>query len=401
MKRHTYRYRTAVAGAALAFCFLGGTSASAASLSIFDLLASVSQPRATLNYSTGTLTLPTLDIPQADANPLTFSSTWKAANAIAPNAVFYLADAQQIDNVGNPTAVFDPATFTVSMPNVYTSGSSNGTDGFATQKYQVIVEGSQLGLVRIESPVTCTAPQVLQNGQCVTPVATAVSCTGFTVLWGSYCTATIPTTASGQSVSFQSEVNNGYTGSAVLQCNNGTWRMPSGSCSVATPPTTTNPTNPTNPTTPSTTPSTTTSTSGLQPSEIVAAHNKWRSLVGVAGLTYSTTLAASAQAWVDQLKAKNNCNMQHSGTAGVGENLYWGTWTPTSADVVDMWASEKTYYDYTTNTCAAGEICGHYTQVVWKNTTSVGCGVAVCPTGGQVWICQYSPAGNYMGQKPY
>lgn len=398
MKRHYYR--TAVAGAAIALCFLGGTSASAASLSIFDLFASVSEPRAALDYSAGTLTLPTLDIPQADSNPLTFSSTWKAANALASNAVFYLVDAQQIANVSNPTAVFDPATFTVSMPNVYTSGSTNGTDGFAAQKYQVVVEGTQLGLIRIGAPLTCTAPQVLQDGQCVTPVTTAASCAGFTVLWGGYCSATVDTLASGQSTTFQSQSGNGYTGSATLQCNNGTWRMPSGSCNIAT--TTTPSTTTTTPsTTPTTTPTTpTTSTSGLQPSEMVAAHNKWRSMVGVAGLTYSTSLAASAQAWADQLKTKGNC-MQHSGTPGVGENLYRGTWTPTSADVVDTWASEKDYYNYASNSCASGQICGHYTQLVWKNTTSVGCGVAACSSGGEVWVCQYSPAGNYMGQRPY
>ena len=44
--------------------------------------------------------------------------------------------------------------------------------------------------------------------------------------------------------------------------------------------------------------------------------------------------------------------------------------------------------------------CGHYTQVVWANTLSVGCGVAVCPTGTIV-VCNYAPPGNYVGEKPY
>lgn len=396
MKRNIYRHRTIIASATFALCLLGGTPASADSLSIFDLFASVSAPRATLDYSTGTLTLPTLDIPQANSNPLTFSSKWKAANPTASGAVFYLVDAQQIANTSNPTAVFDPATFTVSMSSVYTSGSTNGTDGFAAQKYQVKVEGSQLGLIRLDTPATTSGTTSTST---TTTTTTAASCTGFTVIWGGSCSATVPTLASGQSTTFQSQSGNGYTGSATMQCNNGTWRMPSGSCN-ATATTTTPSTNTSTGTSTSGTTTPTTSTSGLQPSEMVAAHNKWRSMVGVAGLTYSTSLAASAQAWADQLKTKGNC-MQHSGTPGVGENLYWGTWTPTSADVVDMWASEKAYYDYATNSCASGQICGHYTQVVWRNTTSVGCGVAACTSGGEVWVCQYSPAGNYMGQKPY
>ncbi|MDO9190699.1 MAG: CAP domain-containing protein [Sulfurimicrobium sp.] len=46
-------------------------------------------------------------------------------------------------------------------------------------------------------------------------------------------------------------------------------------------------------------------------------------------------------------------------------------------------------------------MCGHYTQLVWKKTTAVGCGMAVCGSRDQIWVCQYSPAGNWAGQKPY
>lgn len=146
----------------------------------------------------------------------------------------------------------------------------------------------------------------------------------------------------------------------------------------------------------------------VNPGEIVAAHNIWRAEVGVGKLTYSDELAVSAQAWADHLKATRNCNMQHS-QGKEGENLYWaGAWSNgpaqnvKSKEVVDAWAGEKQDYDYTNNRCAPGKVCGHYTQVVWKNTTSVGCGMAVCENPkNQVWVCQYLPAGNWVGQKPY
>jgi pathogenesis-related protein 1 len=96
-----------------------------------------------------------------------------------------------------------------------------------------------------------------------------------------------------------------------------------------------------------------------------------------------------------------------------GENLFWGSaveWTDgrraqqnvSAKRVVEDWGSEKADYDYATNQCTQGKMCGHYTQIVWRNTTKVGCGVAVCEdTKEQVWVCQYQPAGNWVGKRPY
>jgi hypothetical protein len=72
--------------------------------------------------------------------------------------------------------------------------------------------------------------------------------------------------------------------------------------------------------------------------------------------------------------------------------------------VVDAWGNEKKDYDYANNSCQSGAVCGHYTQVVWRSTKLVGCGVASCSAGNskaQVWVCQYSPPGNYVGERPY
>ncbi len=147
---------------------------------------------------------------------------------------------------------------------------------------------------------------------------------------------------------------------------------------------------------------------------IVTAHNKWRAEVGVGKLSYSRDLEVSAQAWADALKKTNRCQMRHSSPEGkYGENLFWASavkWSDGRRELqkvssdrpVDAWATEKANYDYASNSCEAGKVCGHYTQVVWKASTKVGCAYAVCEDShDQVWVCQYQPAGNVIGRKPY
>lgn len=148
--------------------------------------------------------------------------------------------------------------------------------------------------------------------------------------------------------------------------------------------------------------------------EMVAAHNRWRKTVGAPPLSYSTELAASAQEWANHLKQDNHCRMQHSEPEGhYGENLFWASavqWSDGRRElqkispktVVDDWGSERSNYNYRNNSCAKGEMCGHYTQLVWKSTTTVGCAVATCEdSDDQVWVCQYQPPGNWTGRKPY
>ena len=147
---------------------------------------------------------------------------------------------------------------------------------------------------------------------------------------------------------------------------------------------------------------------------MVAAHNKWRAQVGVGELSYSPSLEVSAQAWADQLQRTNQCRMQHSKTEGrYGENLYWSSalrWSDgrreqarvSPAQVVDSWGSEKRDYNHEKNSCKPGRMCGHYTQLVWQTSTEVGCAMAVCADSqDQVWVCQYQPAGNWVGRRPY
>lgn len=65
-----------------------------------------------------------------------------------------------------------------------------------------------------------------------------------------------------------------------------------------------------------------------------------------------------------------------------------------------MWAAEEQHYDAEANTCAEGQLCGHYTQVVWANSGNLGCAMATCGSG-RVWVCNYDPPGNWAGQRPF
>ena len=123
-------------------------------------------------------------------------------------------------------------------------------------------------------------------------------------------------------------------------------------------------------------------------------------------LAWNISAEAVAQVWA------NNCQWMHNPNRGaLGENIYAAAGNPirTPADVVGSWAIEKNDFNYASNTCAAGAVCGHYTQIVWRSTSGLGCATKICTTGSpftgfstwQFWVCDYSPPGNVGGQKPY
>lgn len=145
------------------------------------------------------------------------------------------------------------------------------------------------------------------------------------------------------------------------------------------------------------------------------AHNDLRIKYGSPPLTYSKKLENAAKKWAAHLQA-NGCSMVHSqGAVGpLGENLYWSSafkkanakdekghwiWQRSlqdidEASVVQAWYDEVQWYDYETNSCDKGRMCGHYTQIVWHTTTELGCAAMACDDRSQVWICEYAPAGN-------
>jgi pathogenesis-related protein 1 len=136
------------------------------------------------------------------------------------------------------------------------------------------------------------------------------------------------------------------------------------------------------------------------PQDFVDLHDAARADVGVGPVSWDDTVAAYAQAYGEE--RRGDCQLVHSG-GPYGENIFGGPggdWS--AADAVGLWVAEKEFYDHGSNSCAAGEVCGHYTQVVWRDSTAIGCARIVCDNSGGVFIiCSYNPPGNVMGQSPY
>ncbi len=163
---------------------------------------------------------------------------------------------------------------------------------------------------------------------------------------------------------------------------------------------------------------------------MTAAHNAVRAMVStqppLPPLTWSTTLAAYAQQWATSLASSpSTCAapMHRSGMElemmDYGENLAdfegRGSMVSTAEEAVNAWAGEVACWTYGTiegtEKCDMScymkmnsDGCGHYTQIVWRDSMQLGCGVATCKNGQateDIWICNYAPAGNIIGQAPY
>jgi pathogenesis-related protein 1 len=131
--------------------------------------------------------------------------------------------------------------------------------------------------------------------------------------------------------------------------------------------------------------------------EMLAAHNEVRERAEVPPLTWSGDLAAVAQNWANHLLYEGQ--FYHRPQPAYGENLLEiNGQRALPSEVVAIWAGEAGNYSYGANSCRG--MCGHYTQLVWSSTREVGCAVAH-DAMREVWVCNYNPPGNWVGERPY
>ena len=145
----------------------------------------------------------------------------------------------------------------------------------------------------------------------------------------------------------------------------------------------------------------TTASAQNTPQDFVNLHNRARAADRVGPVTWDAKVARYAQDYA--ARRAGDCKLVHSG-GPFGENLFWGSagraWS--AADALRSWVDEKKNYHLDTNTCEAGKVCGHYTQVVWRKSTRIGCARVVCAASRGVFIiCSYDPPGNFNGERPF
>ncbi|CAA0081173.1 Uncharacterised protein [Halioglobus japonicus] len=154
--------------------------------------------------------------------------------------------------------------------------------------------------------------------------------------------------------------------------------------------------------------------------EILCAHNQRRGtfptptpVPALNDLEWDQDLADIAAGYAAQCTWAHNADRSAGYPGYVGENLAlfssgWPVADVAESSLFNWVEGEMPDYDYATNTCSG--VCGHYTQVVWRDTEKVGCAVQQCATfsnlgsqwdDGYIVVCDYSPGGNYNGQLPY
>ncbi|KAG0148313.1 hypothetical protein CROQUDRAFT_60699 [Cronartium quercuum f. sp. fusiforme G11] len=124
-------------------------------------------------------------------------------------------------------------------------------------------------------------------------------------------------------------------------------------------------------------------------------HNTYRYEYGSPSLVWNSTLADQAR------KVASTCHWQHTANNPSGENLAAGQ--ETAEDCTQAWMEgpdERDGYDPSNPTYS------HFTQVVWKETTQVGCwtitcknieGTALPQSPVKFFVCEYFPKGNIVG----
>jgi len=130
---------------------------------------------------------------------------------------------------------------------------------------------------------------------------------------------------------------------------------------------------------------------------LLERHNAFRADHGVPALIWDDALASQSEEWAGK------CEWKHSEN-GNGENLWAGTGSFNGETATESWYDEIRNYNFNDHTIHKG-VVGHFTQVVWKATTKIGCAVQMCEnlasstpmSNANFLVCQYLPRGNVVG----
>ncbi|PVH98466.1 PR-1-like protein [Periconia macrospinosa] len=143
-------------------------------------------------------------------------------------------------------------------------------------------------------------------------------------------------------------------------------------------------------------------------------HNRARANHGASNLEWSTECESAA------MTAAQFCDFEHHTVDGQGQNLFTlsGTaanvtagitesWYKAEADIYHWWGGEPPSDSKGTLNAELFEKYGHLTEMLWKETTHVGCVTIDCGSKmtiagvssdlNKYTVCNYAPAGNVVG----
>ena len=136
--------------------------------------------------------------------------------------------------------------------------------------------------------------------------------------------------------------------------------------------------------------------------QFIDLHNQEREALNLPVLEWSDELAEGAQGWAVAMAFKNQVGQSGS---GLGENVWSGeNNSATLEDIFNLWTAQRDNFiaeQAVPNNCAISwENCAAYGQIVWSQTTHIGCAAAASVDKDYI-VCRYNPPGNIEGQTAY
>lgn len=124
--------------------------------------------------------------------------------------------------------------------------------------------------------------------------------------------------------------------------------------------------------------------------------NRLRYIHSVPPVTWSSTMAAQAQTWTNNMAMKKR--LSHSNYA-YGENIAivynLGTLSKNVNAAIDAWYAEGVRYNYSSQ--APDRSVLHFSQLVWSSTLRIGASVSTSSNGYVYVAMEFDPPGNYAG----
>ncbi|TSL61132.1 Peptidase inhibitor 16 [Bagarius yarrelli] len=137
-----------------------------------------------------------------------------------------------------------------------------------------------------------------------------------------------------------------------------------------------------------------------QKTEILRLHNQYRSSVNPGASNMKRMLWDNTLSQV-AVRYATTCRWEHNPLIKgiLGENLFMALGPLIIRQPLELWYNEFNNYDFSNKNCASGKQCGHYTQMVWANTSFIGCASYFCSNvsnfdaqNATILVCNYFPA---------